>query len=518
MFFTTGESLINSDKRSKLNISEFSSNNTSPINILNNSYIAKKKELHFDMDSGKYFLTNESNSDETKANIFGKKLEKLKLNHTGIASYESRIKKHTIDKLTFDVDNSLYRPQTKFFEGYSPYPRPLSKPFINIEINPESKNKILNNIKSEGILTQEKNRNLFNQLENNGLYFYSGSVSNLSHDKNKKILLKKINRTLDEEKKNLLLDTKNEAINIKHKIKALSSLRKKLIINSPNKINGRVLEKPQESFFKKYKIINNVYFNNPILKSKEKNKYMNKESQSYVSELYNILDSKNKIKKNKLKIKPKIKLDLYFDNKEELKDIENNIQNSKKLLKHIKNNDQSIFSISPYINDKKSKDYNSEEEVLSLYKDNIINKKIKKIILNQNIKSIKTLIDIKNYCNKEKKMLKGFIKPEIKEEGFFRRHIPKYNSVSETILKELEISKLVNPRRFKLDMEREKRQIELINKQIEKSRNQINSNNNSKNVIRIKKHNKIERNKSNCFSTSNILSKDSLISKSSEDF
>ena len=79
--------------------------------------------------------------------------------------------------------------------------------------------------------------------------------------------------------------------------------------------------------------------------------------------------------------------------------------------------------------------------------------------------------------------------------------------------------KIVNPLRVKLDKENELKEIKIIKDKIEKSRCHLEYINNiAKNVNKVKKLNKIDNNKSKCFSTSNIFSKEIQNSKISKDY
>ncbi len=74
---------------------------------------------------------------------------------------------------------------------------------------------------------------------------------------------------------------------------------------------------------------------------------------------------------------------------------------------------------------------------------------------------IKTLSDINKNCSIETKLLNGFIMPEIKERNI-RKSMPNYKSAMNIYKKEIEMYKLVNPIRQKLDEEKELKDIKYI--------------------------------------------------------
>ena len=449
-------------------------------NIFNtfDSYINNTKQLYYDIDTNNYYLTISTNPNPIKANIFGKKLAHMKNNRTGFYSYENRLSDFSIDKITFDVDNSLYRPQTKFFEGYSQFPRPLSNPFINEEINQETKNSMMNKLENKkGIITQDKNEIMFNKKINEGLHFYTGSVNNLPNFEEKNYLLKKIEKNIIEEKNNLINDTKNKKNEIEHKIHALNQLKKKLISNSKNKINGRELQKPPKEFYEKFQIFHNILFVNPINKSKEKVKYVVRDSKYYVSDFYKTLNQVNDKKKKRIKIKKSLNININ-DNEDDNKYLYNNkFSNCPK----IKLNDNTLFTLPPKIKQKTIlKKNNTEAEILAREPNSIIDKKNIKIIKTGN--DYRLYNDIKKNYNDEKKLLHGFIKPVKKNERLYRRYLPKYKSAVDIIKKEFETFKLVNPIRVKLDDEKEKKEIKLIQKKIQQSRCLLEYIKNTKNI------------------------------------
>ena len=79
----------------------------------------------------------------------------------------------------------------------------------------------------------------------------------------------------------------------------------------------------------------------------------------------------------------------------------------------------------------------------------------------------------KNY-KLEKKLLTGYVKPDIKEELHLRKGIVKYKPFINIYRKELELYKMVNPIRYKLSEEKEEKEFKYLKKRLEKNR-EINS-------------------------------------------
>ena len=501
------------------NNNEKGTENNNIKNIFNSQNInSKKNEFYYDTDQNKYYITMDGNSKPVKSNLFGIYSPQFKLDHTGFATYENRVKKHTQNKMKFYVDNSLYHPQTKFFEGYSQFSNPLSPPFFNLKINQNSKKNMANELKkSDDIITTKKNKKIFNQTSNNGLYFYTGTVNNIVDKKNKDYVLKSISNAIIEEKKN----AKNFKIEAEHNIHALTKLKQKMCSNSTNKINGRLLKKPLKKFFEKFDLYHYIYFENPIQKSKEKSNYVVRDSDYYVSDFYNTLNTiknkpKKKIKKNCLNYNIIISQN-SDSNLNDVKEEINYMNNNKDILKLKKTGDENLFKKSTSQKKIEFCTIKTEAEILAK-EPGIIDKKTRKILRPKKL-DIHTFSSLKTISNLEKKMLKGFIKPVVKQESIHKKFIPKYNSTVNIIKKEMEMLKIVNPLRVKLDKENELKEIKIIKDKIEKSRCHLEYINNiAKNVNKVKKLNKIDNNKSKCFSTSNIFSKEIQNSKISKDY
>ena len=214
-----------------------------------------KKEIIYDVDKDKYYLYDKENHKKFRTNFFGKLIPKINNKLVGKEDYDERIKNRSVEEIMCNIDDSLYHPRTKNFDGFSQIPRPLIPPFSN-NILLKSKNDILNYIKNkESFISIQKNKNLFDKTENiPDLDYYSGTIaSNITNNKkNKNIVLKKI------------IDALNSGNLNKKEIDSLQKFRHNLLNNSANIINGKELNKPKDVFLKQYNINYNAMFINPI--------------------------------------------------------------------------------------------------------------------------------------------------------------------------------------------------------------------------------------------------------------
>lgn len=436
-----------------------------------------EKQILFDIDKGKYYLKNNDNIKIIESNLFGKKKAQVNIEQTGIAKYSNRINTNSIEKLNFKIDNSLYHPQTSRFEGYSQFPRPLITPFANsVSKTKLQKNLIKEITKTDAILTVQKNKNVLNKKTNEGLPYYSGTINNLVNTKNREYVLKKINDGLTANK-NLLQKRDKTMDNI------LNKLKKNIMTNSTNTIFGRKLKKPDNKFVEQFNINYNIYFNYPI--KKQKNKNVEKDSKVYFRDLYEALN-KDRVKK-KLNMRKKKENAMNSDIKNKSKNESNSFHKNviKEYVYHTPRNnivqqnennkmintDQRV--IQNYCHDK-NRNYldtimKNKNKFNTVYKlrekyDNLSSNDKK-----EEMSSIRTLTNIYQKCNLEKKLLNGFIKPIIKE-VHFRKTVPKYNSAANIYKKEMELYKIVNPIRHKLDEERKMKELKLIQEKLEKER------------------------------------------------
>ena len=90
-----------------------------------------QKQILYDTDRDKYYLKYDNDNKLYESNAFGNK-KTQNFNNIFLSSYKDRILSHSMDKINFGVDNSLYRPQSGKFEGYAQFARPLVVPFTNV--------------------------------------------------------------------------------------------------------------------------------------------------------------------------------------------------------------------------------------------------------------------------------------------------------------------------------------------------------------------------------------------------
>ena len=463
-----------------------------------------RKEILYDTDHGRYYLKYENDNKLYNSNLFGNKNPHT-FNNIVLGSYKDRIISHSMDKINFKVDNSLYRPQPNKFEGYTQFARPLVIPFTNVT-NPQAKKYLNDTIsKVENVFLTPKNKTIFEHKFNQGLDFYSGTINNTTSAKGKNLFLKKINECLIKEKNEKNYFNKGKSLE-DSELRALKYIRKKIMSNSKNIVYGRKLKQPSKKFIHKFKINYNIYFRNPIKKLKS----VKTEKKEYFKDLYEILNkekvkqylnslqphttlnnsikniSQEKIKKirdilsanksvNKSQTKETKETILFDDKNNNLIDqskclFDNNYLISKDYFDNFISKRENLFST---IENNSSKNY---EHLIS--KDNEENKKFYSMdnnskLINEKI-DIRTLsIMIRNY-NLEKKLLPGYVEPTIKEELHLRKGIVKYRPFINLYKKEMELYKMVNPIRYKLSEEKEEKELKYLKKRLAKNR-EINS-------------------------------------------
>ena len=476
-----------------------------------------KKQIIYDTDRDRYYLKEKDKNKLYETNKFGKKKATINIPQTGFAKYNERLT-NSIDKLNFNIDDSLYHPQSLRFEGYSQFPRPLILPFSNVTSIKLQKNIIDNLKKTHSFFTTHKNKKILEKKLNKGLTFYSGKINNLENKRNKQKVLNKIDEALS-------FDEKNKEKFNEHQKNALKHLKNKLLSNSTNMIFGRKLKRPDSKFILRFKINYNIFFNNPIKNNKLKRNENEKDNKFYFEELYNTLNKKTvKQSKNSSSDRNMIEIEdysnkaknkdsspnkkpfinetnttYYNENKNlnyktrNIKEITNqfkkNIFNSKKTESDISKDNSTkegfYKSLSKWTNSKNSMEYVYKEKDKDkdindiLFQENENEKTNNNIYISQNYNSrnyvenkkdnVRTSSDLFRKCFEEKKLLKGFIKAK-KKEGQFRKYMPKIKSTINIYKKEWEMEKLVNPIRFKIEEENELKKIKMMKEKLDKER------------------------------------------------
>ncbi len=102
------------------------------------------KQIEYNEETGKLYLID-FNNDLIECNIFGEKIPQFHMNIAGTSNYSKRLKNnYNIEELNLEPD--VYFPKKNKFDGYFPYLRPWSLPFINEVKNPKI---MINEIKRE---------------------------------------------------------------------------------------------------------------------------------------------------------------------------------------------------------------------------------------------------------------------------------------------------------------------------------------------------------------------------------
>ena len=447
---------------------------------LNGSLPVLNKEIIYDIDKDKYYLYNTKNNKNIHINFYGKKIPKINNAQVGQSSYNERLKNHSIEKINEKIDDSLYHPRMKNFDGFSQIPRPLIQPFSNLKISSENKNKLINSIKNNNsIFSLKKIKNLFNKKNNDkisGLEYYSGTISNIVNNKNKI----KVSNSIDNE-----INTGN--LNEKE-IKCLKKFKKNILNNSVNMINGIKLSHPKDIFVNQFNINYNIMYEKPI-KDLSQNKDLTININTY-NKLYKIINNnpitclKNKDNNNNNLCYDNFSYD-YKDKKKyklgrpksviSIKSHVNKLISNNK-INNIKNNKSIFFPEELELKKIESKRYDTEDDYFDIINQNHKNNNsnilsIKSHSMNEIItKNIHSLKDLEKHYKKEKKNLIGYKKPYIKKIPIIKQRIPKYKSTGELYKKEIDLFKLVNPQKLKEEEDEINKHNNYLKKKIEKDR------------------------------------------------
>jgi hypothetical protein len=260
----------------------------------------------------------------------------------------------------------------------------------------------------------------------------ANSVNGRNKNYNKNKVIKYINNSL-----------KSEDLNLKQK-HSLKIFKSNLLNNSNSEINGIKLSDPKKIFNKRYKINQIIMFVNPI-KSTQANRDAEINHKTYRI-LYKSINN-NKItklinKQNYQFKERKVNSNRYYR--------PNSVINFKNKYE-IYTPERQEFKKS------ESKKYDTEENLILTFNNK----------LNKKIHSIDYII--KDF-NKEKKYIKGFKKPLRKPNIILRKGIPKYKSMKELYKKEMDLFKLVNPDKIKMEEDENEKRDNYLKKKIENER------------------------------------------------
>ena len=461
----------------------------------------------YNPETGKLTLSDNYNN-HYSCDLFGRITKKFFPNVTGQASYhERKIKTEEKYKMPKTTNNFYlkekglidYYPQTRKFDGYFNYPRPLSPPFCNVPeniMNNKTKKELISHL--EKYFSDEKSKKLV------GGHLPNMEVTYLTGDLNEFDLLKVEGEKLLKLIKNTLNSIKEEyalKMNMYNKLPMVKALRqfKKYILENKESIiiNNRKLKKPISTIKKKYDIIHRTITNFGLKRDKFKNIHQLK-----LDSLYNDNISKEpKIKHltldrfykdssydkdaimkriftNDFKIGRKINMNFGCFSYEDCKKKEN------KENKETKENKEKAKAIN--VNEKnKISEPNKETEVTketeqSLYV-KTIDDKIKKnnlsfiskvfdtenIFKKNQMKKIKQMQYIKNNFFKEKKLLKGFETEERKGPILLIKNIkPKLKTNGELFDQNIELLRRTNPIAFQLQEKKDEFDLKQLRKKV----------------------------------------------------
>jgi len=408
-----------------------------------------KRELIYDIAKNKYYLYEKDSNKFYPSNFLGKKMVKIKSSNLGKLSYKQRLRKNLIEKLDKKLDDNSYHPKIKFFEGFSQIPRLLMEPFHNFKNDTNKQNKniiqskldMINYIRNkDSLISDNKYKDILKRNNNEGveriqgLNYFSNSVADSVNYKNRNIntnkVIKSINNSLN-----------SEDLNIKQK-NSLNIFKNKILNNSSNK-----LKNPNKIFKNKYRINSNVMLINPTKYSKS-NHDLEINLETY-RVLYNSINNNNLTKlsdnNNNFKI---------FEMKKRNKIISNRLSRPRSVINL--RNDYRIFIPEKHkFKKSETKRYDTDENINDNY-----NKK----------NSIHSLENINKEFIIEKKNMNGFIKPLKKYNIILRKGTPKYKSGKELYKKEMDLFKLVNPQKIKMEEDENEKRNNYLKRKIEKDR------------------------------------------------
>ena len=439
-------------------------------------------------ESGKLVLSDNYNN-HYSCDLFGRIKKKFLPNVTGQVSYKERkIKteeKYKMPKTTnnFHINEKgliEYYPQTRKFDGYFNFPRPLSPPFCNIPnyvMKEATKKELISHL--EKYFSNEKSKDFVSHKNMNvEVSYLTGDLNEfdcLKVDTEK--LLKLIKNTLDSIREEYAL--KMNIFNKVPMVKALYQFKKYIEQNKESIIiNNRKLRKPNSTIKKKYDIIHSTITNFGLKRnnfkaihklqldslyndniSKASNiKHLTLDSYTDQTKEKNLLSKK--IYKNDFKIGRKIAMNFgcfsYADKAKESQTQEKNKSNSKSI-----NNTNNI--IDPNKETEATKE--TEESLYLKTLDNKIKNNnlsfISKILgeekkYKSNTKNIKQLQYIKNNYLKEKQLLKGFKTEERKGPILLIKNLkPKLKTNGELFDEEINLLRKTNPLAFQLQQKKD---------------------------------------------------------------
>ena len=452
----------------------------------------------YNPETGKLTLSDNYNN-HYSCDLFGRIKKKFFPNVTGVATYhERKIKteeKYKMPKTTknfFLKEKGLieYYPQTRKFDGYFNFPRPLSPPFCNIPEN------IMNNKTKQALISHlEKyfSDNKSKKYVSN--YNLNVEMSYLTGDLNEFDSLKVEGEKLLDLIKNTLNSIKKEyalKMNMFNKLPMVKALRqfKKYIIENKEAIliNNRRLKKPISTIKKKYDIIHKTITNFGLKRDKFKNIHQLKLDSLYNDNISNEPKMKHltldnfykhetkdkdilmtKLFTNDFKIGRRINMNFgqfYYEDfkKKETQENtkttnikeKNKISETNKETKETKETEQSLYDKT--LDDQIKK--NNLSFISKIYDNENIYKK------NKNIR-IKQMKLIKNNFLKEKNLLKGFETEERKGPILLIKNLkPKLKTNGELFDENIKLLRKTNPVAFQLQEKKDEFDLKQLRKKV----------------------------------------------------
>lgn len=386
------------------------------------------KQIIFDEQTGRLILSD-NNNNHYFCDIYGRKKTTFLPYISGHCTYKERLGKllNSLDTVERPIDSfdkfkhKYYLPCVKKFEGYFPFPNPVSKPFSNIpkyEISDQYREKLVKVLVKH--FKVNKNEKIFNipEGENKGASYFTYPINPDDYSKDDRDSLIKL---IDEHFAEFREQYKYK-MNLMPKdpvVKALKRFKNLLLQNEDIKvINGRTLPAPSDEVKEKYTIIAKT-----MKKLKNNDNDKDKRSRSNIKVFQSpdiIAGSPNKVTNMFNTVKSDVNSDDLQDN---LSCLSIETQNEKKYY---------------------------EENILAL-------------------KSIKSLDFLRKSLDKEKLFMDGFKEIPEKEEGIIRKKLKRpFKSNGELYDENIVLLQKVNPIAFELRRKKD----DYDRKELEKKRSQ----------------------------------------------
>lgn len=333
------------------------------------------KQIDKENDTGKRMLVDYTGNKQ-ECDIFGFPSKKYYKNISGVSNYNLRLSKDLIKEMKFN-NKSFYIPITSKFEGASMFPRPLSLPFVNQEIN---QLKLIKEIKKEKIFTVMRNKVILSlkepEKDKNTIPNFMCQKISENDPTNKRQIINLINKYINKKKKEHKFEL--DFADKNKEIKALKAYKKNLSENLQKKYK-KISECGQEDIKEKYETIRKLIYNKVYKNKNEKRNTLNNFNKfKKMNILKRVGTMNNFYKSEEVLIKNKSCTNIFGKNKIQFKNQENVPMSQKEEI-----NDNMIKTHS----------------LFSKFNKNRINKSNNKKVLNHSFSSLQNI-------NKNKSSLK----------------------------------------------------------------------------------------------------------------